>query len=179
MRKNIVSLLTGVLILVGIVATPLFADDAALTNFEMAELLVTTVGINLPQGSDQLADAEYYDTVANLLAARGITYFKDNPMTGSITAANFASILYQMLGQTGATDPQAMLSALIANGSMTQIDPGAAVSKTYALQALQNPLLKQLEAEKYQAPAGADDVQNRLGAIGAPDTNPDTAVSTN
>ncbi|MDD5439052.1 MAG: hypothetical protein PHS37_02590 [Candidatus Omnitrophica bacterium] len=178
MKRIIVSLFICLLMIGGIAVLPSYSSDTALTNAELAELLVTTVGITLPAGSDQLGDAEYYDVVANLLAARGITYFKDNPMTGTVTALDFAGILYAMLGKTGATDPAGQLAALIADGSMPQIDANANISKDYALQALQNPLLKTLEAEKYHAPESDNPNPDDLNNLGAPVANPDAALST-
>jgi hypothetical protein len=64
---------------------------------EFANILVNTLGLEMPIGSDALSDAEFYEVQANMLAERGIALFVDADAQSNVTRCNLANVLYDAL----------------------------------------------------------------------------------
>ena len=74
MKKTFVTLvIAGIFMLSA--ATISSAATQTMTNADFAELVVRTLGIELPAGSEDLSQAEYFEVMSNVLAVGGIDDF--------------------------------------------------------------------------------------------------------
>lgn len=170
MKRLFTVIVMSVLLTMGAATFTSFASDAALTNVEFAELLVKTLGMNLPTGTEDLSDSEYFEVVSNLLASRGIVYFVDRDALSAIAASDLASVLYTLIGGADDISSDEMLEFLVDGGYMSPIDSGAAISLAYATYALNNRRFVDTLAEAYRDPTeeGSNRGGRQTAGLGAP-----------
>ncbi|MBN1353598.1 MAG: hypothetical protein JW994_02870 [Candidatus Omnitrophica bacterium] len=154
MKKLSIALLAGLLITVFTVMTSANASESVMTNAEFADLLVKTLGIELPQGSENLSAAEYYEVLANVLASKGILYFTNAKPDDPILAGHVAGILYALTGGTGDVNIDEIMKSLVDKGYIPAVDPNSRVSVAFAADVLNNPEFTSAMAEGY-LPIGA------------------------
>ena len=195
MSKSIITLfLAGILALGGYFYC--FAEDAVstdgckiMTNAEFADVLVKVLGVNLPQDTDKLSDAEFFEVQANMLAERGITMFVGVEPKASVIKATVWEILNKALdefaslrvpeGTAARGSVPSIFSNSIVGYSETSIEDQLAYLKSLGfgeglegnacsedvLAALNNPNLSQVVAEGYSSP-------NDRGRVGVEAQNP-------
>ena len=172
MRKIIMVVCVSVF-LFALVAHNSFADESALTNVEFAELLVSTMGIELPEGTEDLSDAEYFDVIANILASRGIENFVGADPQNTITFGEMVNILYVMVGGTEELDSAGKIAYLVESGVVVDYgSPDATISLVQAQDILNNPAFADLVVEAYRPPAGVGP-SGTVGAIAATPEEPE------
>lgn len=150
-------LLISVFSLIVILAVANFAFAADLTNAQLASMIVSLIGIELPPGTENLSAQESFEVMANALATRGINAFVGADKDAAVTYGQFADIIYVMVGGTDTTlDTAGKIQYLVDNGYMGVVDPGTLVLSEDAVRIFDNPVFIGVVADTYSPPAGAD-----------------------
>lgn len=129
-----------------------FAADPAITNKELADILVRMTAAELPAGTEGLSEDEYYEVLANVLAARGITTFLNTSAGDEVTWEDFVKILYKMVGGTEGATAEEKFQYLVDTCEMPQGDVGEKITAAQAVSILNNPACATLVAEAYRSP---------------------------
>ena len=152
--KKISMLIMAAAILVATTAfSEAYAQEKAMTNAEFAGLLVKVLGTPVPAGSENLPADEYYQVIANSLATVGITNFVNAAKDATITCAQFAEIVYPLVGGVEPLSIEEKLSFLIATISMPAYNLNKVLTLSEAAAILNNPNIVPLIAEAYRGPA--------------------------
>ncbi len=97
MRKMILILIASIFLAAGTVHA---ADEVLMTNNDVAQALVSMLNVELPAGAEELSVEEYFEVMANALAAAGITNFVGLDPAANVTYAEFVDMVYALLGGT-------------------------------------------------------------------------------
>jgi len=97
MRRIILALIVSIFMAAGIVHA---ADEVLMTNNDVAQALVSMLNVELPAGAEELSVEEYFEVMANALAAAGVTNFVGLDPAANITYAEFIDLVYALLGGT-------------------------------------------------------------------------------
>ncbi len=83
-----------------------------MTNAEFASAVVMALGIEMPEGTENLSDAELFEVQANLLAERGIDSFIDSKPNKTVTKSDLCNLL-QVLNEAvvNSTNPSSARSS--------------------------------------------------------------------
>ena len=147
--------------------TPATAEDGDFTTSDFAALLVNILEIDLPVGSENLPDAEYYEVVANALAQYGIPYFIGIDPGSSMSYGQVANVIFLLIevDTGGQLSDQEKIQYLVDNGYMAYADGSDLISTDAALAIFNNPEFAMLVAEAYEPP---EIVEDRATVLGAP-----------
>jgi hypothetical protein len=146
----------GAFFLMTAAVSPAYADDARMTNLEFAELLVKSIGFEIPAGSEELPDGEYFKVLSGILAANGITGFETVSPEAPFTYRLMVEVLYGIVGTEDMTSYDGMRAYLLKEGFLPALPFGYVVEKPLAVDALNNPAFATLVAEGYRGPLGGD-----------------------
>ena len=122
-----------------------------LQNSEFAELLIGTLGIELPAGSEDLGKAEYFEVMVNVLAVNGIDDLVGINANTPVSPAKFTEILYKIAGGTVGASPEEMLTFLVTNYQMPSYGLKNVITFAQATEIMNNPAFAPLLAEAYSA----------------------------
>jgi hypothetical protein len=162
-RARTVVLLLGILVLWGVSLNQAAEGQETMSHAQFASILVQTLGIEMPEGSDQLSDAEFFEVQANMLAERGVTLFADGRPDELVTRCDLGDVLYDALVGPNEASIEEKLGYLMQNnyigsdsGYSCVIMPAADIVDT-----LNVPELSAAVAEAYSP------VMPGLGLLGA------------
>jgi len=99
-RLGILSVILGFVVVLcgtGICET---AKEPPMTKAQFADLVIRTTGIELPAGTENLSEEEYFEVSGNILAANGIRYFMGADPNDAVLCSNLVDVLYALLGET-------------------------------------------------------------------------------
>ena len=129
------------------------ADQIVLTNSSFADLLVKVLGVELPAGTENLAEEEYYEVLSNLLATIGIAYFANNPKGEEVSYAGFVEVLYAVVGGEE-VNSELKHKYLIETCNIPMWDNlDDSITYQEAIDLLNNPSCSTLLAEAYSPPS--------------------------
>lgn len=153
-KIGLIVLLAGILLsTVSVMAEA--AKDGSMNREELASILTDMLGIEMPTGSDELSDADFYKVQADILAERGITLFANGESNWKVNKCDLANVIYDaLMGPNNATI-QEKFDYLDGEGYMTSNSDYKCVVMTSeeVLAILNIPELSQAIAEAYSAPA--------------------------
>ena len=132
------------------------ADDARMTNLEFAELLVKSIGFEIPAGSEELPDGEYFEVLSGILAANGISGFETVSPEAPFTYGLMVEILYGIIGTEDWVSHDRKRAYLLEQGFLPSFPSEYVVEKPLAVDVLNNPAFAALTAEAYREPLGGD-----------------------
>ena len=173
-KKIIVTTVISVFLVSGIASFNVCAEENSMTGVEFAELLIGTLGVTVPAGSEDLPIGEYFEVLSNILASNGVTYFTNASWDSSVTWGDFVDVLYAMIGPGTDSTLEAKLAYLVDNGGMPSYDLNGMPTFMQAAEVLNNPSFSALIVEAYGPPTG--DVIERYG-INAPGITPESTAS--
>ena len=158
-----------------VVATEVMAADTDPTKAsDFASILSGTLGLEMPEGTEDLSDAELFEIQVNMLAENGITNLSGMQPDDLINCGVLAEILYNALfGVEGNETTEDKLKYLIAEGLLPNYGVGDSITIAELVGSLNIPALTDAIAEAYSAPGGGRG-RNMPGTTGnpAPITNP-------
>lgn len=165
--KKLISIFTVCVVSVFALTTAnVFASKTAITNVELAEVMVKTLDLKFPAGTENLSDNEYFEVIGNILAARGIPCLLGKKANTYVTAGDLADILYAMLGKKDSMSADGKIKFLVAQKYMLPIDSTSKISFAYAVEILGHPDFASFVAEAYGESEGMS--YARDVGIGAP-----------
>lgn len=127
-------------------------ESKAMTNEQFAAMLVGVLGLEMPADADKLSDSEFFEVLANMLAERGITLFRDANPSMQVTRGNAASVLYDALrGPNNATIAE-KIAYLAGLGYLRMGAANNVISSRELTDALNIPALSKAVAEAYSPP---------------------------
>jgi len=108
-------------------AVPASGSPKTITNTELASALIKALGIEMPEGTQNLSEAELFEVKANILAEVGINTFVDADAKKVVTKSDFCGLL-EMLN--AAVDNR--VNPSVARGVVTDLfyDPITGYSET-------------------------------------------------
>ncbi|MFC1708739.1 hypothetical protein ACFL2J_01580 [Candidatus Omnitrophota bacterium] len=74
-------------------------DCVPMTNTGFANAIIMALGIEIPEGTGSLSGAELFEVQANILAERGIDYFKNSDGNTAVTKGELCSV-FEVLNET-------------------------------------------------------------------------------
>ncbi|MFC1645706.1 hypothetical protein ACFL2Y_00810 [Candidatus Omnitrophota bacterium] len=74
-------------------------DCVPMTNAAFANAIILALGIEMPEGTGNLSEAELFEVQANILAERGIDYFKDSGGKAVVAKGELCNV-FQILNET-------------------------------------------------------------------------------
>jgi hypothetical protein len=152
MRK-LAFLATVTAFLAAMIAAPAaVALDEPMTNFELADLMVSILGTQLPDGAEDLPAAEYYEAMAAALAEVGITVFMNSAPDAPVTCEEFTELVYPIVGGVEPSAINEKLAFLVENIGMPEISLDKTLALSEAAQILNNPAVAPLIVEAYRSP---------------------------
>ncbi|MBN3038423.1 MAG: hypothetical protein JW869_03275 [Candidatus Omnitrophica bacterium] len=86
---------------------------------QLADILVRTLGIEMPEGSDELADAELFEVQANMLTEAGVTIFADSKLDEIVNRCDLADVLYDAIMGPNEASVEEKLEYLMQNDYMS------------------------------------------------------------
>lgn len=183
--KKIVAIFCACAMLIGFAhVSSSFAKDKTMTNAEFAELVIGVIGINLPAGSNMLADNEYFEVMGNVLALNGIYNFVAADPNAHVACNEFVDVLYTMVGAEGDLSESEKLEYLINNCNMPAYGLGELITLAEATEIINNPACSVLVAEAYREPgavaaiAGGDRSDTEAPGFKLEETPPGTTPPT-
>ena len=99
MKKIIVFAIAGLFLLMS--SSAFAVDDSSITKESLASMLISIAGIELPVGTENLPDAEYFDVLSNALAEAGINNFVGSDGKEFVTFKEFVETVFKLLGGEG------------------------------------------------------------------------------
>lgn len=153
-------------------------DCVPMSNTEFANAIIMALGIEMPEGSENLSEAELFEVQANILAERGIDLFTTSDASAVVTKADFCKVLQALNEQvTQATNtspgrssvtnpfydpisgyaeapPEELESYLEQFGCTTIPEGQETVCANEIITALSNPAYSETVAEAYSNPRG-------------------------
>lgn len=153
MLKN--TIIFSLVLSLGIIGLSFAAtDDAFITNLGFAQLLVNTLNIQLPVGTEQLSSEEQFQVLANILAEKGINNFLGLNANDNLTYGNMAGALYAALGGKENLSAAEKIQYLVNNGYLSSAqEPTANVPASQVQEVMNNPAFTTAVAEAYATPA--------------------------
>ena len=151
MKKIASILLISVFLATNTTVSFVSADQNAMTNLEFADLLIRVTGIELPAGSENLSEAEYFEVVSNIFAVRGLDYWVGKDPYQVMSSTDMAEVLYTIVGGIGGLSPEQKLTFLVNGGFIAEIGAGSVITLAYATGSLNNPAFVGAIAEAYSA----------------------------
>jgi len=170
-------LITGLFIIATAIIFPSEAAADTMTNMQFAELIVSTTGLEVPAGTEGLSDEEYFEVMANLLAANGIDYFVGADANAGVTYENFINLLYALLGIDGELSFEEKRQFLADLYETPWGNIGDIVNLAQATEALNNPAYAALVAEGYSGAGGPGRGAGNAPGYGLENTNPPGVLS--
>ena len=141
------------------------AAPDTMTNAQLVGLLLGMAGIEMPEGTESLSDAEVFEIQVNMLAERGITLFVDASSDGIVTYGLIANLVYNALVGPNSAATEVKISYLATAGYLPSGKAGDAMPYSEIIAALNIPELTEAIAEAYSAPFGG---RSRTGVLAAP-----------
>ncbi|MDD5165855.1 MAG: hypothetical protein PHQ57_00490 [Candidatus Omnitrophica bacterium] len=128
MKKTLILIVAGLFLGIGALMELSYAQETSkLTRIELAECLCKRQGINLPP--ENLSKDDYYNAIANALAAKGVNIFQNSKPSDAITCAQAVDMLYDIAGGKENLDTAAKIDFLVKNGYLsTAADPAKVAS---------------------------------------------------
>lgn len=163
---NMIVLLAAALVVLSFVPQSQAAPEAkTMTNAELVSLLSKMAGIEIPEGTADLSDAEIFEIQVNMLAERGITMFVDTEPDGAVTYGLIANLVYDALVGPNNAAIEGKITYLAIAGYLPSGGVGDAMGYREITAALNIPELTEAVAEAYSAPFGG---RARTGVLSAP-----------
>ncbi|MEA3489425.1 MAG: hypothetical protein U9R44_03660 [Candidatus Omnitrophota bacterium] len=153
MKKLFLFFIAGAVIATGITAFSSMAHADAMTKAEFAELLVKSIGIELPAGSEDLSAEEYFEVMANALAVTGIDDFVGAEANEPVTFDYFVEVTYAMSGQEEDVSIEEKLKYLFDTYGIPRRGLNKTLTPAEAAAFLNNPAFAALIAEGF-SPVG-------------------------
>ena len=153
-------------------------DCVPMSNAEFANAIIMALGIEMPEGSENLSDAELFEVQTNMLTERGIDLLTDSDANAMVTKADFCKVLQALNEQvTQATNtspgrssvtnpfydpisgyaeapPEELENYLEQFGCTTIPEGQETVCANEIITALSNPAYSDAVAEAYSSPEG-------------------------
>ena len=141
------------------------AQPETMTNMELVNLLSGVAGLQMPEGTENLSDAEVFEIQVNMLAERGITLFVDTKADDTVTYGLMANLVYDALVGPNNAATEAKLNYLSGAGYLPSGGINDPMAYAEIAAALNIPELTVAVAEAYSAPFGG---RARTGVLSAP-----------
>jgi len=156
-----------------------FADqDNAMTNADFAYMLLGAIGAQLPQGIEDLNEAEAFEVMTNVLAANGIDTLAGADPAEPVSYGEMADVLYAVLGGGDLQGQDAKIDYLVSRGYMAKKNADEVVVLADAGDIMNNPDFAGLIAEAYSEPETGEDAASRAaGLVGIPGSTPEESAS--
>ena len=151
-----------------VVATEAMAADTdPATSSDFATILSGALGLEMPEGTEGLSDAELFEIQVNMLAENGITNLIGMQPDDLISCGMLAEILYNALfGAEGNETTEDKLKYLIAEGYLPDYKIGDSMTIAEVISSLNIPALSDAIVEAYSGPGGRG--RNMPGTTGNP-----------
>ena len=164
-RFGVVLVLSAALLALSFVQSQAAPEANTMTNAQLVGLLLGMTGIEMPEGTESLSDAEVFEIQVNMLAERGITLFVDAKADGVVTYGLIANLVYDALVGPNNATTKAKIDYLAGAGYLPSGRAGDAMPYSEIIAALNIPELTEAIAEAYSAPFGG---RARTGVLAAP-----------
>lgn len=132
-------------------ATISSAATQTMTNTDFAELVVRTLGIELPAGSEDLSQAEYFEVMSNVLAVGGIDDFIGRKADKAVTFGEFVVIVYDIIGGPQGANLKSKLAYLITHANVPLRNLNGTLTLAETANILNIPACATLVAEGYSS----------------------------
>ncbi len=171
--KKIVAFISVCIIVLFLTPNFSIAEENAITNVQLAELVIAAIGITPPPGTEDLSPGEYYEVLSNMLASAGINNFLDTAPGDTVNCSWFVDIIYALAGGTESANTEEKIKYLADNGFMPYCEIDSVITLSFAADVFNNSDFAALVAEAYTPPSGGF----ARTAAGAPGVNPEGAAS--
>jgi hypothetical protein len=161
---NMVALLSAALLVLSLVPQSKAAPET-MTNAQLAGLLSDMAGLRMPEGSENLSEAETFEIQSNMLAERGITMFVDTEPDGVVTHGLVANLVYDAVVGPNNAAIEGKIAYLALAGYLPSGGADDTMAYSEIVAALNIPELTEAVAEAYSAPFGG---RARTGVLSAP-----------
>lgn len=169
MRKTFVTLLVAAIFMLSAATVSSMADTQTMTNAEFAELVVKTLGIELPAGSEDLPRLEYFEVMSNVLAVNGIDDFIGKEADKMVSFGGFVTVVYEIAGGPPGANLKRKLAYLVTHAEVPFQNLDSTLTLAEAANILNIPACATLMAEGYSS--------RELLARGNPNTRGEGAPS--
>ncbi len=122
-----------------------------MTNMEFAELVIKTLGIELPAGSEDLSQVEYFEVMSNVLAVGGIDDFIGKEADKTVTFGELVAIVYEIVGGPQGTNLKWKLAYLSTHAGVPLQNLNNVPTLAEAMIILNRPACATLMAEGYSS----------------------------
>ena len=92
------------------------AEEGTLTKGKLAELIIENTDLELPAGTKDLSDDEYYEVLFNILASSGMTMFAGAKSDEMVSYDEFLPTLYLLSGGDANATPKEKMGYLAEHG---------------------------------------------------------------
>jgi len=125
-------------------------SDRPMTNAEFLHVLIGAMGAELPRGSENLSDSEYFEVLSNMLVSIGINDFRGLDPAENISCGKAVDVLYRLTGGSKRLSYDGKIAHLAGYGFKPFGEKGnACFSYAVGLETLNNMQLAKAVAEAY------------------------------
>jgi len=150
--KKITLFFVGALLLVVLSNTVVMGEGSTeFTNVEFAQLLTNVLGLDIPAGSEDLSEGEYFEVLSNLLFSKGVPYFAGKSADAPVQFSEVVTVLYGVVGGPEGADTAEKLKYLSENYGLMTFALNSFPSFEEIAHMFNNPVFAPLIAEGYSA----------------------------
>ncbi len=163
-RFGVVLVLSAALLALSFVQSQAAPEANTMTNAQLVGLLLGMTGIEMPEGTESLSDAEVFEVQVNMLAERGIMLFENAKADDIVPYGLIANLIYDALIGTNDATTEEKINYLVDAGYLPSGGADGPMDYSKIIATLNIPELTEAVAEAYSFPFGG----RRTGVLSAP-----------